>query len=306
MFGRLKSSARKLDPIELAWAAGFFDGEGSAFARTERARPGYRRFVVSVPQSGADRAPEVLVRFQSAVAAGAIGPRDVDGVYRWRASGSDARSVIALLSPHLGAVKRRQASAALRDMGLGPDTRRLSRAPRSADGPEERAWAAGFIDAEGCFGLVRAAARADGTRWYRIRASASQRGAIGLPPEVLGRLCAAVGIGRIEMHGDADDFKWVVQGEGAVREVLSTVDPYLGAVKRQQAARALAGFLSQRRFHGDRNRCARGHTYDYRTPANGRSRAVCLTCARLRDRAKRAAAGVLPRQFRDVTRRYTQ
>ena len=153
--------------------------------------------------------------------------------------------------------------------------------------------------------MVRAAARADGTRWYRIRASVSQRGAVDEPPDVLERLRSAFGAGRIELHGDPDDFKWVVQGEKAVRDVLGTVDPYLGVVKRRQAARALAGFLSQRRFHGDRDHCARGHAYDYRSAGARRSRAVCLACARLRDRAKRAAEGVPPRQFRDVTRRYT-
>src|SRR5260221_10051361 len=101
MFGRVKRPAG-LDPIELAWAAGFFDGEGSTFARSERARPGYRRFVMSVPQSGADRPPEVLVRFQRAVALGVIGPRDIDGIYRWRASGSDAHKATLLLWPNLG------------------------------------------------------------------------------------------------------------------------------------------------------------------------------------------------------------
>lgn len=305
MFGRVNRPARRMEPDELAWAAGFFDGEGSTFARTDRARPGYRRLVTSVPQAGADRPPEVLVRFQRAVAVGTIGPRDVDGVYCWRTSGSDAQATIALLWPYLGTVKRRQARSALRHAGA-VYARGIARMPRSRTRSGERAWAAGFIDAEGCFGLVRAAARADGTRWYRIRASASQRGVIGRVPEVLKRLRSAVTIGQIEPHGDPDDYKWVVQGEAGVRDVLSTVDPYLGTVKRQQAARALAGFLAQRRLHGDRYRCARGHAYDYRTRRNGRSRAVCLTCARLRDRAIRAAAGTPARHFKDVTRRYTQ
>lgn len=299
-------AARTIDRTELAWAAGFFDGEGSTFARTERGRPGYRRLVVSVGQAGTDRRPHVLVRFRRAVALGRIGQRDSDGVYRLRASGSSAHALIALLWPHLGAIKRRQAAAALRHVSAPIEVRQPWRRRRSTARTEELAWAAGFMDAEGCFGLARAARRADGSRWYRIRVSASQHGALRRPPEVLGRLHDALGVGRIEIHGDHDDFRWVAQGETAVQDVLVAIGDQLGPVKRQQAARALAGYRRQRRYHGDREHCARGHAYDYRTEKSGRSRAVCLTCARLRDRAKRAEAGVPPRRFKDVTRRYTQ
>src|SRR5437773_3792330 len=53
-----------LDRAELAWAAGFFDGEGSTIARTLTSRPGYHQLNVTVPQSGRDGIPAVLLRFQ--------------------------------------------------------------------------------------------------------------------------------------------------------------------------------------------------------------------------------------------------
>ena len=41
----------KIDPLELAWAAGFFDGEGTTMARSTSDRPGYRQLNLTVPQS---------------------------------------------------------------------------------------------------------------------------------------------------------------------------------------------------------------------------------------------------------------
>lgn len=43
-------------------------------------------------------------------------------------------------------------------------------------------------------------------------------------PEVLDRLRRALGhIGKIERHGDLDDFKWLVEGDAAVQKVLDAV-----------------------------------------------------------------------------------
>src|SRR6266542_809380 len=73
----------------------------------------------------------------------------------------------------------------------------------------ERAWAAGFLDAEGCFGLAHSHARKRGPAWYRVRASVSQHGEVSRPPEALLRLQRILGVGKIERHGDPDDFKWL-------------------------------------------------------------------------------------------------
>ena len=79
-----------VDRYELAWAAGFFDGEGWAdLARQEGRRTGQP--MARVNQADPDGVPEVLVRFQRALGGiGTIGgPRVEEGridLYRWHVS----------------------------------------------------------------------------------------------------------------------------------------------------------------------------------------------------------------------------
>ncbi len=311
-----------LDQELLAWAAGFFDGEGSTFARTDAARPGYRQLQVTVPQAGT-AVPEVLRRFQSAMLS--LGRIDTPGaarVFMWRARGrTDAEIVLALLWPYLGEVKRRQASAALRAVehqyASGLYRRRVAKySPVLVPHPAvrtgsldraqiERAWAAGFLDAEGCFGLARAGARKRGPDWYRIRASASQHGPLDEPADVLLRLRSVLGLGRIERHGDPDDFRWCAEGASAVSEVLNITRPWLGTTKIKQAEGALHSFGAQVRLRSGGELCLRGHSYDRGVvQPNGDVRKYCNACARMLQRGKRAAEGIPPRQFRNVARRY--
>ena len=316
-----RTRALRVDHECLAWAAGFFDGEGTTFAKSDRDRPGYHQLCVSVPQAGTST-PLVLERFRTAMfGMGRIDPPSKSGAYLWRARGFvDAQQTVIVLWPYLGEVKRRQAGRA---MGLvaqqyqngayrprSPKTSPLlvgHRVRRASDRSRlDRAWAAGFLDAEGCFGLARAWTRRDGSPWYRIRASASQKGEIGRPPEVLERLLRVTGLGRIERHGEPDDFKWVVEGVPGIQHVLTVVGPWLSSVKREQAWNALDDFRAQRRIRGGGERCIRGHVYDRRVLVRGRRRAYCNACARLLSRRGRANLGIAPRPFKDVTRRYTE
>ncbi len=235
-----------------------------------------------------------------------------------------SRATIALLRPWIGTVKRHQATVAIAavdqqyETGLyrarphryvaPPQLPQYARSPATADRERlDRAWAAGFLDAEGYFGLVRGPSRAGGRPWYRIRASASQHGEPGRPAAVLRRLHAIVDIGRIERHGEPDDFKWVAEGLPALEHVLTVVGPWLGAVKREQARNAIAAFTSQVRLKGGSSSCKRGHRYDRRKLTKaGRMRAYCNTCTRLRERRKRAGEGIAPRPFTDLARRYTE
>jgi hypothetical protein len=320
---------RRPDPLEIAWAAGFFDGEGSTIARRDRARPGYRRLVISAPQSGGEAPPDVLLRFRGAMLGmGSIGTRNDDGIYCWRTNGyPQGRAVLALLWRHLGAVKRRQAAGALaairHQYASGRVHKRASRSRSTVppvgdrivggmhdDATERRAWAAGFLDAEGCFGLARKGIRRDGVASYRIPCSASQHGELGVPPAVLVRLHAAMGgLGKIERHGDPDDHKWVVEGEIGVKAVLAVVEPWLGPVKRSQAGSALTAFAEQRArrepMRGSGEHCKRGHPYDDRATRNGRTQAICNACRRIMERRKRAAQKIPPRRFKNTDRRYT-
>lgn len=205
-----------LDRAELAWAAGFFDGEGSTLARTDSAKPGYRQLNVTVPQCCHHGVPPVLARFQRAMLGmgGITGPYDED-LYMLRFNAREEASLaLRLLWPALGDVKRDQATRAMalveKSRGDGIHRRRKPRKhappiPSTAErssGDLDRAWAAGFLDAEGCFGLNRGKQRVRGPAWYRIRVSADQHGALGTVPEVLLRLQRALGgIGRIDRHG---------------------------------------------------------------------------------------------------------
>ena len=85
--------------LELAWAAGLFDGEGSVGACN-------RTIQASVHMTD----PECLRRFLLAVGAGKIEPwekqrQNWKPQRRWRALGKDAISVMEKLSPWLGSVK---------------------------------------------------------------------------------------------------------------------------------------------------------------------------------------------------------
>jgi hypothetical protein len=320
---RITASQRQLE--RLAWAGGLFDGEGSTMARGETRRPGYRRLNVAVPQRGDGTVPEVLTRFMVAMnGMGTIG-RPTSELYQWRVyDDTQARATVALLRPWIGAVKRRQATLAIgavdeqyrsgRIRGR-PGRRRapiaVPRVTPSTLAPDirsrlDRAWAAGFLDGEGCFGLARAKSRMSGAPWYRLRASSTQRGEIGTPA-VLRRLHRIVGVGRIEDHGEPDTFKWVAEGIPSVEHVLEVVGPWLGAIKRKQARDAMAGFTGQVRMKGSGTHCKRDHQYDVvgRRP-NGTVKRRCNACARLLGRRARAVLGIAPRQFTNIARRYTE
>jgi len=315
-----------LDRTELAWAAGFFDGEGSTMVHTNELRPGYLRLEVVVPQVGHDGLPAVLLRFQRAVGGlGRIGGPERDDLYECRSSMRlEALAIVALLWNDLGAVKRRQANEAIKAFLNQYESRTVearggrhvsrvfevveTRLSEPSDSVQlELAWAAGFLDAEGCFGLAKGNKRVRGTQWYRIRASATQHGQPAVIPDVLHRLQRALrGIGRIERHGDEDDFKWLVEGDTDVQIVFEAVSPFLSEVKTAQAERALQAFRAQTRLKGNATHCVRGHEYSYTALRGGRVRRICNACARLQDRRERARQGIAPRAFKNISRRYTE
>jgi len=308
---------------QLAWAAGLFDGEGSAIASKRADRPGYLRLEATVPQCGHDGLPEVLVRFRAAVAGvGTVTGPDSNDMYVWRASGfQDAQAVIALLWQHLGEVKRGQAATAMRAVAQqytsgayrphAPRTRRQGHDAHVATRPSvatstdlDLAWAAGFLDGEGHFGTPHAVPRKGGTPWRRIRVSASQHGEPRQPAQVLHRLQRVLG-GRIERHGDADDFRWVIESAPTIEAVYALLRPWLGTVKQDQARRVIDAFRSQTRLHGASDRCVRGHEYDHTYMSATGPKRRCNSCARVISRLKRASQGIKPRQFKNVARRYT-
>ena len=118
------------DKERLAWAAGFFDGEGSAhacYSYVRKSDGGTRAYPqVSISQSG-DLGREPLDKFNAAV--GGIGKiygpyppaknqRKVR--YMWEASGFEkTQAIMAMLWGHLGTEKRNKFNSVLRAAGGG-------------------------------------------------------------------------------------------------------------------------------------------------------------------------------------------
>ena len=101
---------------ELAWAGGFFDGEGSSYLTKHRSHEGYVNAAIEVRQSGWTGVPDVLHRFHLAL--GAVGHMNGPHVYewadapvsRWKCEAcADVQLVIHRLMPFIGTVKRCQA-----------------------------------------------------------------------------------------------------------------------------------------------------------------------------------------------------
>jgi hypothetical protein len=244
--------------LELAWAAGFFDGEGCTATSVDKRRPAALRIFSSVGQSSrsATVVPSVLTRFQNAV--GGLGyikapyldERSGTYAHQWRAdSFEEAQAVVALLWKHLGPVKRAQASAALprfreqyrtvRASYRRPARVRTIAVPTGgamASEPESSlAWAAGLFDGEGSTELhVR---RSGARTWFSLRARVSQCDDNGVPA-VLTRFQHAVGCGQIEGptsgEGYENAYKWAAGAEMTLI-VLRAIWPWLGTVKRIQA-----------------------------------------------------------------------
>jgi hypothetical protein len=113
---------RDADDTERAWAAGFFDGEGSVgVGGRNYGRPAHRQPSMEIPQSSAQGAPDSLVHFQNVVGVGSItGPHSPRNPwarlpsYRWELGGHRKVEVVAgVLWPWLGCVKRSQIEWAL-------------------------------------------------------------------------------------------------------------------------------------------------------------------------------------------------
>jgi len=93
--------------VELAWAAGLWDGEGSAGCYFGRSNvKGYLQATL------AQNDPEVLYRFRDAVGGGAIYRKLF--AFQWHISRyHDVVELALRLNPHLGTVKREQFARAI-------------------------------------------------------------------------------------------------------------------------------------------------------------------------------------------------
>ena len=292
-----------MDRCELAWVAGFFDGEGWANA----VRSAGRR--TSQPQARVNQAdaagvPAVLLRMQTALGGlGRIaGPQRLEGrvdLYRWEVSSrGDVQHLHDLIAPWLGQVKLDQLAAALQRPALQSG---------AVDGTDEwAAWAAGVFDGEGSSYLVEHRTHVG----YRNSEARVTQGSPADVPEMLLRFHTVVGTGRIygpyrQRDANLLVYRWNTSARKGVETMLARIWTWLGETKRSQAAAVLATVRAQPSLSRGRiewgshkERCVHGHDYSaarlrpYASRGVGikpRDSSQCLQCAREQARLRRAS-----------------
>jgi hypothetical protein len=231
-----------MDTQQLAWAAGVFDGEGSASTYVPRRRRSPVR-QIAVSQKGTSQAPDLLIRFQEAI--GGLG--HIHGPYRgqlyyWNSKRhAVADTVTELLWPYLSSPKRHQLSRCAYRVG-----RCVPDAPAITELDTELAWSAGFFCAEGTIGIARREGRS------YVTLSVPQASVDGIP-EALVRFRAVHG-GVIRgprlvpsPWSKRPQYRWQLGRAALVARSLREVLPLMDAHKRAQAeiALRLPGLVSQ-------------------------------------------------------------
>jgi hypothetical protein len=302
MAGFTRSSGRalfsKMDERELAWAAGFFDGDG--WAALVRAGGGRIRPMARINQSDPDGVPAVLLRFRAIVSVGVVrGPTQEPGLedaYHWDVgSRVDVRHVGSLLAPWLCEEKRAQFAAAIPGFELPPRREDLL-----------LPWCGGFFDAEGSTSLSDHRSHAG---YKVIEAGATQSGINGAPPDELLRFQSVISVGRVYGPYDQEGalqpvYRWRAYTANDARLALHRLMPWIGPVKRKQATEAFAVIdaqpaLSRGRIEwgSHKTHCVHGHEYAaarvraYHSRGKGiqrRDSKQCLVCTREQAREARS------------------
>jgi hypothetical protein len=254
-----------MDRHELAWAAGFFDGEGWANAVAQTGRRA-RQPHAQINQSDDKGVPEVLERFRRVVGVGRIGgperkPNRLDRYWWIASSRPDVNRVAELLDPWLGDVKRAAFASAL--------AAELLPGPRAdPTDPEMMAWAGGLYDGEGSASLTPHRTH-EGHLSPEVSVTQSGMDV----PEVLVRLRTVLRRGHIDGPYSQEGatlpvFRWKTGALDDVDHVIYLLSPWIGAVKREQMHRVSRVLAEQGRLPrgnpawGNRKTyCVNGHEY---------------------------------------------
>jgi hypothetical protein len=116
----------------------------------------------------------------------------------------------------------------------------------------ERAWAAGFFDAEGCTSLSIHRAQSQ----LRLKAVITQSGRDRCP-EVLFRFREIVGIGALRGPSRLGVYSWQTETAADTMGALAVIWPWLGPAKTRQALRRTSRFGAHRRLHSANPRSPR-------------------------------------------------
>lgn len=235
-----------MDSVRLAWAAGFFEAEGSLSHHLPKGRR-TPRATLDVSQKGSGSLPDVLVEFSQVASCGQIFGPYRGYLYYWRSHDvSIIASVLVSLWPWLSLEKRESmrktllAVPALWTVVPCGELLDSHAAPRR-DAVSSRAWAAGFFEGDGTIGAYSSRRKSGG---LALSASVAQASEFGVP-SALERFRDVIGVGAIygpiapRGWSRLPQYRWQVRGADAQR-LATVVLPFLaGTVKRSQVLAAI-------------------------------------------------------------------
>lgn len=232
---------RGVNTTDLAWAAGVYDGEGSASSYLPKHRKSRIR-QMAVYQGGEHDPPLLLSRFQAAVGGvGLIHGPSRGYLYQWHSKRHAVVDAVSeLLWPWLSSAKREQLKRAADDVDRPAPTVPDARWSRD----ELTAWAAGFFDGEGSIGVY-------GTR-HAPSMYLPQSSEAGIP-DTLVRFRTAIGAGTISgprtvrsRWTKLPQYVWRSQRFGEIEYVIELLRPYSDAVKLGEMDACLERVRAQR------------------------------------------------------------
>lgn len=159
---------------------------------------------------------------------------------------------------------------------------------RFDDRQMELAWAAGFVEGEGCFGWYGGTPRASGKpRAFSAVVAVSQN-----EREPLDRLAEIFGVGIVHPKRNRKRvaWEWRVNGHAAI-PVMEELMPLLTTRRQDRILDVLARhYETQRAIAEKAARCPRGHEREGNTGTRANGTAYCKGCSRERAAAGRRAA----------------
>lgn len=236
---------------DVAWAAGFFEGEGTISGYGRRDRPS-RTVQITAYETSLRGRPLLLERFQQIVGGGSIVGPYRGRLYHWTTKKiATVGAVSSLLWRHLSPERRDQFRSAFRGSPRFEALADGLSSPVAKGGlPFDRcelAWAAGLFDGEGSITLPPAGHGAP-------RLELPQASADGHPHSSLLRLHHVVGVGRISgprylksSWSKLPQCRWEATSFESAQAVIAMLWPYLGRVKRDEAHGAFAAYIRRAR-----------------------------------------------------------
>lgn len=278
---------------EIAWAAGFFEGEGTISGYPRRDRPS--RVVQLAAYESADHGgPHLLERFRRVMGGGSVVGPYRGRLFHWTTKRVDVvASVTVALWADLSTERRSQFTRASRGTPRWEELVRTLGLPRTEvrarHDPRELSWAAGLFDGEGSIAKIR-----HGTGPPRLYLAMASNAVA--PHSAPVRFHRVVGVGSIRGPRYLTDgwsrlpqWRWEATSFEDAQAVIGMLWNALGAVKRAQARAALDAYAAAR---GDRLRrpraSPRGDAAPARRAPSGRSTSSSRAASATRPR--RAAA----------------